>query len=143
MDWSTKSIQSIPYLMFDETGMETCGFLLGDRQRGIIEIWPTPSLRPDGVSYRIGRQAWGDARAKAEEAEMTLLGSIHSHPNGPPGPSEKDLALARHLRSDDHVRATWHPRSSTLTLYGPDGIISQQTIPRPWWHRLLAPILFV
>ena len=126
--------------LLDPEGYEQCGFLMG--QAGRIEcIWPTPSLRPSSTSYRIGREAWDRARERAAREGLSLLGSIHTHPDGPPGPSERDLWLSARL-GNGGVRAVWHPRSGTLTIYDASGILRQDVIARPWWFRLIAPLFY-
>ena len=127
-----------PLVGFD--GNEACGFLIADGE-AIIDVWPTPSLRPSSTFYSIGRNAWIAAHRRAAANGVRVVGSIHTHPDGPRGPSELDLAIARRLRHGE-LRAVWHPRSGTLTLYSRQGIIATTVIPRPWWLRLIAPLFF-
>jgi hypothetical protein len=117
-------------------GHEGCGFLTADGQ-----LWPTPSQKPSPVSYSIGRAAWNAARGRALVEGTTLIGSLHTHPDGPDGPSEKDLAIARRLRRGE-IRQVWHPRSGLLTTYDRSGVVGKATVQRPIWFRALAWLAF-
>lgn len=121
-------------------GTEGCGFLVGDTTE-ITAIVATPSLTPSRFQYSIGYPAWQQMRATAKETGLTIWGTIHSHPDGPLGPSEKDLDIASRLRGRE-VRAVWHPRTQTLTFYKRD-IILQKRVAVPLWFRALAKILFI
>ena len=119
-------------------GNEGCGFLIV--RDGICEVWPVPSRKPSPTGYSIGRQQHIRARIRAKAENCQIWGTIHTHPDGPPGPSPEDLHLTRFLRGE--VRAVWHPRSGLLTIYGREGVISTSTISRPFWFRILAFLLF-
>ena len=121
-------------------GTEGCGFLTGNTEE-ITAIVATPSLKPSRFQYSIGFPAWQQMRATAKETGIVIWGTIHSHPDGPLGPSEKDLDIASRLRGRE-VRAVWHPRSQTLTFYKKQ-IISQERVAAPLWFRALAKVLFI
>lgn len=125
--------------LLDFGGNETCGFLVA-KELEIIDVWPSPSLRSQPDSYSIGRRAWALAYKSARSQGLQIAGAIHTHPDGPPGPSEKDLQIATRLRNG--LRAVWHPRSGRFTLYDRSGIIAVLDIPCPWWFRLIVPFFF-
>lgn len=124
----------------DHEGNERCGFIVGTKN-AVTDIWAIPSLRPDPCSYRIGKPAWNGARERAQRESVILHGSIHSHPNGPKGPSVCDLWLSARLHHGA-LRMVWHPRSGTLTTYGKQGIIDQCQTKRPLWFRLIALVFW-
>lgn len=123
--------------LLDIEGNETCAFVI--QTPSGFELWPTPSLRPAPDSYSIGRLAWENARKRTASEGKRLCGSLHTHPNGPLGPSTKDLQIAHYLRNGE-IRMVWHPRSGTLTTYSREGLIAQQIIRAPLWIR---PILWI
>lgn len=127
--------------LLDVEGNERCGLLVA-RDGVIVDVWPVPSLRPSPVSYAIGRSAWIDGHRRARELGVRVVGSIHSHPDGPEGPSEQDLEIARHLPPRE-IRAVWHPRSGRLTFYGREGILASETVARPLWLRMVAPVFWI
>lgn len=121
--------------LIDLEGNETCGFVVKD---GVgVEMWKTPSLRPSPDSYSIGKNAWRNANIRAKKEQKKIIGTIHTHPNGPIGPSDKDIQVARKLRNGE-IRLVWHPSSGTLTQYGKQGIIEQSVIKIP---LLMIPVL--
>lgn len=85
---------------------EVGGWLLGyfdDERRAIVLTHATPPSRGTPFSIRIsGRhhrrffdQAWS-----ASSGHVTFLGDWHTHPGGPPTPSERDEEAMRQIASD-------------------------------------------
>ncbi len=115
---------------------EGCGFLVRDAG-GRIAVWPVPSLTPAPDRYAIGKAAWVQANRRAQHTGCAILGTIHTHPEGPEGPSERDLAIARRLPVTE-LRMVWYPRGGHLTLYNRTGILATTAIPAPWAWRVMA-----
>jgi len=142
MNWSDKALDAILDLI-PWDGNESCAFLVGkDGCEDVLEVWPTPSLQPSPEGYSIGRNAWIRARQRAEEQGKVVIGTIHTHPLGPPGPSRRDESCARYLRPPESLRAVWHPRSGRLITYNRQGVLDERILPRPLWMRLLAALVF-
>ena len=64
---------------------------------------------------------------RAKREGVRVVGSIHSHPYGPTGPSDLDLAIAKKLGTNE-LRAVWHPGSGSLTFYGRSGVLLRQVV---------------
>ena len=98
-------------------GTEGCGFLTGNTEE-ITAIVATPSLKPSRFQYSIGFPAWQQMRATAKETGLVIWGTIHSHPDGPLGPSEKDLDIDRRPIHDSAsvacARTTTTPTASNV-----------------------------
>ena len=138
MNWSDKALATIPELTPWE-GCETCAFLVGkEGSLDVLEVWPTPSLTPSPENYSIGKRAWEGAKKRARSLDMVVIGTIHTHPLGPEGPSPQDEACACFLRPPDRIRAVWHPKSGKLTTYNGQGVLDQRTLPRSLKLRLFA-----
>ena len=127
--------------LIDWNGNECCGFIIS-RSLPTVAIWPVPSLKPSEDSYSIGHKAWQEAQTRAKREGYVILGTIHTHPNGPEGPSEKDLEIASHLRNSE-IRMVWHPLSSVLTIYDKSGIIQTNHVEVPRWFKEEARLIFL
>lgn len=94
---------------------ECCGLLLG--YPGHV----TASARAGNVAPEPRRRFEVDpadhfaAMRRARAAGLTVVGAYHSHPNGPPHPSETDLAEA--VENSDFVHVIIDPRHATVAAY--------------------------
>ena len=79
----------------EELPNECCGVILG-RNDNFEEVIPMRSLRPSPDSYFMDPSQQVEVFSEMEKHGKTLLGIYHSHPNGPPHPSDTDLKLAYH-----------------------------------------------
>lgn len=73
---------------------EACGLLFGSEaeitaHRPAANVHPAPETR-----FEIDPQALIDAHRAMREGGPRLVGYYHSHPSGPPEPSDTDRALA-------------------------------------------------
>lgn len=115
-------------------GNETGGIVY--KSDADYQILPIPSLRPSEDTYIIGVKKFHALRRKMGN---NFCGVIHTHPNGPAGASDRDIAIA--IKNTKHVRYVWHPRSGTLTQY--NGISStSHHVNVPLWFRIASLILF-
>jgi desampylase len=77
--------------------LEACGLLLGRREGAtaeVTEILPAANTRASPDRYEIAPEAVLAADRRARESGRLLLGAWHSHPGGPPVPSDTDRAEA-------------------------------------------------
>ena len=72
---------------------EACGFLAGQRQLA-REIFPITNTLHSPLAFHMQPQEQLRAFQSIEAQGLNLLGIYHSHPGGPPDPSEEDLAQA-------------------------------------------------
>jgi proteasome lid subunit RPN8/RPN11 len=114
---------------------ERCGFLTDDGQ-----IWPYPSVSPSETNYSLGKNAWADANRRAKDSGIKIVGTIHTHIQNVPGPSQKDLEIARKIGRQ--IRCVWHIRSGMVTFYAQAGIFDQYKVVYPVWFKVIAWMLF-
>lgn len=97
---------------------EGCGLwaLSGDR---IVEIYPTANAEASPTAFTVPPEEHHAALKRAESRGWELGGSFHSHPQGGPVPSDRDLERALDpdwvylivgLEGQPQVRA-WHIRN--------------------------------
>jgi len=128
--------------LIDWEGNETGGLLIGSDD-AIEGVWPVPSRRPNPNRYSVQRGIYYKARDTAGRLGIRVWGVIHTHPNGPEGPSAEDIELAKRYRiRAGEVRAVWHPRSGRLTLFDAQGPTASTTIACPLWFRLVRALVF-
>jgi proteasome lid subunit RPN8/RPN11 len=72
---------------------EACGLLAGDSS-GVHAVYPTVNADPSPVSYTIDPAGHFAALQDAERRGLELIGAFHSHVDGPPYPSPRDVAGA-------------------------------------------------
>jgi proteasome lid subunit RPN8/RPN11 len=72
---------------------EACGLLAGDSS-GVQVVYPTDNADASSVSYTIEPNGHFAALQDAERRGLELIGSFHSHVDGPPYPSDRDIAGA-------------------------------------------------
>lgn len=77
---------------------ECCGLLVGLRQGAAVEITranPSPNRAADPrVAFEIDPELWLRLTRTLEDGPESVVGLYHSHPDGPPAPSARDLAAA-------------------------------------------------
>ncbi len=73
--------------------MEACGLLGGSRSR-VEEVVPIKNAAESPVRFRMDPGEQIQALFGFEERGLELVAIYHSHPAGPPGPSETDLSEA-------------------------------------------------
>jgi proteasome lid subunit RPN8/RPN11 len=78
---------------------ECCGILLG-RANQIMEAVPARNLSEDPNRFLIDPAGHIDARRRARQRGLEVVGFYHSHPHSPARPSATDLAEASY---PDHV----------------------------------------
>ena len=77
--------------------LEGCGLLLGRRDEAtaeVTEILPAANTLASPDRYEIAPETVLAADRRARESGQLLLGAWHSHPGGPPVPSDTDRAEA-------------------------------------------------
>lgn len=74
---------------------EGCGFLIG-RESNAVRFEPAPNALVSRSAFEIHPAVLFDLQRKLRSTGEDLVGICHSHPHGPSGPSERDIALARH-----------------------------------------------
>lgn len=74
---------------------ECCGFLLGTRGR-VTFVVPMVNVAASAVRFRIDERAHIELRriVRTFSPTLAIVGVYHSHPAGPPVPSETDVAEA-------------------------------------------------
>jgi len=70
--------------------LEACG-LLGGRQGRVLEVVLIPNVLGSPYAFRMDPQAQVDALMRFEDLGFDTLGIFHSHPQGPPYLSWRDL----------------------------------------------------
>ncbi len=73
---------------------ECCGLIEGVRTGDAVRavgIHPVHNVSPDPDRFEIDPAAHLRLRRTAREAGRAIVGCYHSHPNGRPGPSPRDL----------------------------------------------------
>jgi proteasome lid subunit RPN8/RPN11 len=76
-----------------EVPREACGLVAG-KDRISIEVIPVANALRSPVRFRMEPAEQLDALNRIDEMGWDLLAIYHSHPNGPPFPSETDIAEA-------------------------------------------------
>lgn len=74
---------------------EGSGFLIG-RESSAVRFEPVPNALASRSAFEIHPSVLFDLQRKLRSTGEDLVGICHSHPRGPAGPSERDIALARH-----------------------------------------------
>ena len=72
---------------------EACGLLAGDPST-VHAVYPTANVDASPVSYTIEPAGHFAALKDAEHRGFELVGAFHSHVDGPPYPSPRDVAGA-------------------------------------------------
>jgi len=72
---------------------EACGVLGGQGGR-VLKVYPVSNATPSPVRYTMEPNEQVRAMMEIEERGWELVGIFHSHPAGPPVPSETDVAEA-------------------------------------------------
>ncbi|NPA93697.1 MAG: M67 family metallopeptidase [Chloroflexi bacterium] len=73
--------------------LEACGLVAG-HQGVSTAVFPIPNILHSPLRYRMDPQRQVEALFAIERAGWELMAIYHSHPMGPPVPSETDLAEA-------------------------------------------------
>ncbi|MBN1535266.1 MAG: M67 family metallopeptidase [Anaerolineales bacterium] len=69
---------------------EACGLLAGSEDR-VTKVFTVSNIFKSSQNYRMDAQEQLAAFMSIEKENLELLGIYHSHPQGPPYPSEVDL----------------------------------------------------
>ena len=109
-----------------EDGRETGGILLGhhrDRPRPVLDVVHAGDAGPRAVRHAAAfRRDVLHAQALADLAYRTdgsiWIGEWHTHPNGPPRPSRRDLTSYRRMLSDPEL--AFHVFLAMIVLPGQD-----------------------
>ncbi|MBE3556623.1 MAG: M67 family metallopeptidase [Firmicutes bacterium] len=72
---------------------EACG-LIGGFYDKAVRFYPTPNAAASPTRYCIDPQVLYETLQRIGEEGCSLVGIFHSHPYGPPTPSQTDVALA-------------------------------------------------
>lgn len=70
---------------------EACGLAGGIGSR-VLSIFPITNTLRSPILYRMDPEQQVMAMLWMEENDMEIIAIFHSHPNGPPFPSEKDIS---------------------------------------------------
>ncbi len=71
---------------------ECCGLILYDREGVAVDLHRTTNINPDPDQFTVDPQAHYRILMGAEERGQRIGAVYHSHPHGPPQPSEVDRA---------------------------------------------------
>lgn len=77
----------------EERPSEACG-LLGGKEGRVEKVYPLPNAERSPVRYRAEPEAQLRAMTEIEEKGWEIVGIYHSHPWGPPYPSQVDIEMA-------------------------------------------------
>lgn len=83
--------------------LEACGLVSGKDGKS-TRVYPAENALQSPVRYRLEPKQQLQILNEIEESGCDLLAIYHSHPNGPEGPSETDLAEAAY---PDAVYLIW------------------------------------
>ena len=72
---------------------ESCGLIAG-RENETVKVFPIDNILQSPVRYEMDPKQQIKALIEIEEEDLDLLAIYHSHPNGPPIPSQTDIAEA-------------------------------------------------
>ncbi|PWH15868.1 MAG: hypothetical protein DDG59_10730, partial [Anaerolineae bacterium] len=90
---STELLQQIQMHLEENLPEEACGLLGGNNHT--FRTWqPIENILHSPTRYRMNAEQQLKAFLHFEENQLDLLGIVHSHPNGPPLPSQTDLEEA-------------------------------------------------
>jgi proteasome lid subunit RPN8/RPN11 len=70
---------------------EACGLIAG-REGKASRVLPVTNMLHSPVRFRMDPQEQLNALVRLEAENLDLMGIFHSHPSGPPQPSETDVA---------------------------------------------------
>lgn len=74
---------------------EGCGLLIGRPNGRVCVIWPAANVAADPYrGFEIDSPSLFAAHRHARDHGLTVIGHFHSHPDGSPRPSPRDLARA-------------------------------------------------
>lgn len=94
-----------------ENAVEVCGILggtFGPDRSTVASVHPAENVaETPSVRYHIDPEEQLQLTERIEEAGQEVVGFYHSHPAGPPGPSQTDAE-----------RATWPGRSYVIVALG-------------------------
>ncbi len=85
--------------------LEACGLIAGQAGRSVA-VYPIPNVLASPSRFRMAPEAQWQALYAIEQQGWDLLGIYHSHPQGPPSPSEVD---ARELTYPEVFHLIWAP----------------------------------
>lgn len=100
---------------------EACGLLIGTfsgNQACVLRAIPVTNILHSPVQFRMSGEEQVAAFVWMEQEQLDLVGVYHSHPHGPPGPSQKDIDEAYyedvvHLIWSNSA-GSWHCRAFTI-----------------------------
>jgi proteasome lid subunit RPN8/RPN11 len=113
----------------DEAPREACGLIGGVDGRAEAVIPARNVAAEPETTYELDPRTLVEAMRQFHEAGLSLIGLYHSHPGGPPSPSQSDIALATYpdtayvivgLRAGEPELAAWrirHGRVERLALH--------------------------
>ncbi len=85
--------------------LEACGLIAGRAGRSVA-VYPIPNVLASPSRFRMDPQAQWQAWRAMQARQWDWLGIYHSHPQGPPHPSEVD---ARELTYPEVFHLIWAP----------------------------------
>jgi len=109
---------------------EGCGILAGIGNQ-ILRWFPITNIYHNPVRYRMDAQEQLNAFLEIEKQNWQLLAIVHSHPAGPPYPSDTDIAEAYYPESAYIIYA---PINQDWLMSGyriQDGLVKRITIISP------------
>jgi proteasome lid subunit RPN8/RPN11 len=100
-----------------EQPRECCGLLLGDGPR-ILYAVPTPNVATRPTRFRVDDRTHIELRRvlRGLVPPLSVTGVYHSHPEGPPVPSDRDVAEAMYP-GWTYLIASLAGRSSTVRAF--------------------------
>ena len=113
---------------------EACGLVGGEAEGRARALYPIENIRHSAVAYEMNPEEQIRAMLEMEAHGWELLAIYHSHPAGPPAPSETDVRLAYYPDSLYLICAPdgpgeWHARAFQIVA----GQVTEQDL------RLLTP----
>jgi desampylase len=94
---------------------ECCGVLLG-RANHIMEAVPTRNLSEDPNRFLIDPAGHIDARRRARQGGLDVVGFYHSHPHSPARPSATDVAESSY-REHVHLIVSLQSECADIRLF--------------------------
>lgn len=96
--------QEISLHMHKNLPDEACGLLAGVNHK-VLKWIPVTNILQSPLRYRMDAQEQLDALLSIEKNGLQLLAIVHSHPSGPPHPSQTD------------IKEAYYPESAYLIYY--------------------------